>query len=199
MPVFEPEGTVRFPHLFSEIQRMLVASPGRPSQFSPPLSAIPNPITSSELAEEESRLGYVFPPLLRQLYLQVGNGGFGPGNGLLSVRQISPKVDQTIATLYHQLHGARIKRGAMWQDGLVPFAEWGDFILSCVDLSADGMIEDPPVVRYEPNMPEQATFAYLRGAPFRGAGLIPEFERLSSWFEAWLKNDEMFSRPYARY
>jgi hypothetical protein len=198
MPVFEDLDSSGFGGLLSEIKRKLAASAGRPTQIGPPTLALPCSVSARELAEEESRLGFRLPPVLRELYLQIGNGGFGPGGGLLSVRQISPKVDQTVATLYHQLRGSRGKRGALWQEGVVPFASWGDFIFSCVDLSATGLEGDPPVVRYEPNMPEAATFAYLKGAPFRGAGLIPECDRLSKWLEDWLNDEEMFERPYTR-
>jgi hypothetical protein len=185
-----------FDRLFTNIQRRLAQTPGMPTQIGPPEVAPPRPVSLRDLADEESRLGFRLPPILRRLYLEIGNGGFGPGGGLLSLRQISPKVDQTVATLYHQLQGSRRKRGGTWQEGVVPFAEWGDFIFSCVDLAGPGGTVDPTVVRYEPNMPEAATFQYLKGAPFRGAGLIPESERLSKWFDDWIDGREMFERPY---
>jgi len=37
------------------------------------------------VATVESRLGFGLPPLLRELYTQVGNGGFGPGYGILGL------------------------------------------------------------------------------------------------------------------
>ena len=37
--------------------------------------------------EAERRLGYAFPPILRRLYIEVANGGFGPSTrGFASVR-----------------------------------------------------------------------------------------------------------------
>ena len=181
--------------LISAIRRKLAESPGKPSQSGPPQAALYPAVSGHELTMEESRLGFNLPPLLRQLYMQIGNGGFGPGGGLLSLRQISPKIDQTVATLYHQLRASRTKRGGRWQEGLVPFAEWGDFILSCVDLSSVERNDDPPVIRFEPNMSEAATYGYLKGEPFRGAGLIPEKDRLSNWFKDWIENREMFRCP----
>jgi hypothetical protein len=47
-------------------------------------------------------------------------------------------------------------------------------------------------------MSEAETLRYLKGAPFRGAGLIPESERLSKWFGDWINDEEMFNRPYAK-
>lgn len=43
------------------------------------------PATEEQLRESEQTLGYALPPLLRLLYLQIANGGFGPGYGLFGV------------------------------------------------------------------------------------------------------------------
>ncbi|HEV7403649.1 MAG TPA: SMI1/KNR4 family protein [Chthoniobacteraceae bacterium] len=37
------------------------------------------PATEAELAKAEESLGFALPPLLRRLYGEIGNGGFGPG------------------------------------------------------------------------------------------------------------------------
>jgi hypothetical protein len=182
--------------LVSAIREKLTETPGQPSQSGPPLAPLSPAVSGQELAQEEARLGFALPPLLRLLYTRVGNGGFGPGGGLLSLRQISPKIDQSVATLYHQLHTSRATRGEQWQEGIVPFAQWGDFIFSCIDLASERR-DDPSVIRFEPNMPAAATHAYLNGGPFRGAGLIPERDRLSNWFEDWIADHEMFGRPYS--
>lgn len=41
------------------------------------------PATEAQLAATEARLHFPMPPLLRRLYAGVGNGGFGPGFGIL--------------------------------------------------------------------------------------------------------------------
>ncbi len=43
------------------------------------------PATDDEVRAAEEALGFSLPPLLCQLYLQIGNGGFGPGNGFIGV------------------------------------------------------------------------------------------------------------------
>ena len=40
-------------------------------------------LTTSRSAQTERELGFKLPPLLRALYQQLGNGGFGPGYGLV--------------------------------------------------------------------------------------------------------------------
>ena len=183
-------------HLLSEIRNKLTSTTGTPTASGLPRADLYPTVSLGELGQEEARLGFMLPPLLSQLYTRIANGGFGPGCGLLTIRQLSPKVDRTVATLYHQLRTARATRGAVWSEGVVPFASWGDMILSCVDLTDASTREDPPVVRYEPNMSEADTHASLRSAPFRGEGLITERERLSAWFEDWIEGREMFDRPY---
>ena len=44
------------------------------------------PATEEELAAAEKQLGYPLPSLLRALYANVANGGFGPGYGLEGIR-----------------------------------------------------------------------------------------------------------------
>ena len=44
------------------------------------------PAPPAAVAEAEELAGRSLPSLLRRLYLEVGNGGFGPGYGLLGLR-----------------------------------------------------------------------------------------------------------------
>ena len=41
------------------------------------------PATEEQLLATEQSLGFPLPPLLRALYAQLANGGFGPGHGLI--------------------------------------------------------------------------------------------------------------------
>ncbi|RST03108.1 SMI1/KNR4 family protein [Streptomyces sp. WAC07149] len=43
------------------------------------------PLTPTEVERAERRLGYRLPELLRRLYTEVGDGGFGPEGGLASL------------------------------------------------------------------------------------------------------------------
>ncbi|SCF56517.1 SMI1/KNR4 family protein [Streptomyces sp. Ncost-T10-10d] len=47
---------------------------------------MPPPATPEAVAEAEEVIGFLLPPLLRRLYIEVANGGFGPGEGILGVR-----------------------------------------------------------------------------------------------------------------
>ena len=54
-------------------------NPSRPGLMGYP------PATEEQLYATEEALGFTLPPLLRACYLQVGNGGFGPGQGVIGV------------------------------------------------------------------------------------------------------------------
>src|SRR5437588_8306477 len=43
------------------------------------------PATPVMVGSAEQALGFALPPVLRRIYLEVGNGGFGPGYGLIGV------------------------------------------------------------------------------------------------------------------
>lgn len=44
------------------------------------------PATADDVADAEHQLGYPLPDLLRRLYTEVADGGFGPGGGIASLR-----------------------------------------------------------------------------------------------------------------
>nr|BFD96370.1 hypothetical protein KitaXyl93_77300 [Kitasatospora sp. Xyl93] len=43
------------------------------------------PLTNAEVEQVERQLGYQLPPLLRRIYTEIGDGGFGPEGGLASL------------------------------------------------------------------------------------------------------------------
>ena len=151
------------------------------------------PISGTAFDEEERRLGIRLPVLIKRLYTEVGNGGFGPGEGLLSLRPLSA-ADHPISYFHGKFRAARNRVDAEWPSTIVPFCHWGDLILSCMDMSAE--LADPPVIRFEPNMSKLDTLDFLQGRRFRGTGMIPEKETLSGWLEDWLEGREMLGRPY---
>ncbi|WP_309661919.1 SMI1/KNR4 family protein [Sphingomonas sp.] len=50
---------------------------------------LPPPATAEQLMAAEVALGFAIPGALRQLYLEIGNGGFGPGDGLYSLDELA--------------------------------------------------------------------------------------------------------------
>lgn len=58
--------------------------------------------TPAQVATSEQRLGFALPPILRDLYQRLANGGFGPGTGLRGIAGGYPGANSegTILDLY---------------------------------------------------------------------------------------------------
>src|SRR5262245_60588102 len=85
------------------------------------------PPASPEIVTSTERdLGFSLNPFLKRIYLEVANGGFGPGYGLVSLTK-NVCSDQTLSSLYHSFRTHR------WPDKLLPLWDWGDAIWSCIN------------------------------------------------------------------
>lgn len=91
----------------------------------PPLK----PPTSVEAVEAaEHVLGYPLPSLLRRLYMQVGNGGFGPGYGIIGLLE-GDEARHPRSELRHRRWTTACPAGT----ALFPLCTWGCAIYSFVD------------------------------------------------------------------
>ena len=91
------------------------------------------PASESSVKQAEDSLGFAIPTLLRTCYLEVGNGGYGPGYGTIGVQGGCASDYGDIVQTYNQLRTDQESEGNEWLQGLLPFCEWGDNIFSCVD------------------------------------------------------------------
>ncbi|MEV0626768.1 SMI1/KNR4 family protein [Nonomuraea wenchangensis] len=91
------------------------------------------PVASSEaVAEAEEAIGYPLPSLLRRLYLEVGNGGFGPRGGIIGVRgydfwssDIFADITESAVGFHTGSYGRRA--------GMIQLLDWGCAIASLLD------------------------------------------------------------------
>lgn len=92
--------------------------------------ALPPPASPEAVAEAERVIGFPAPPLLRRLYTEVANGGFGPEGGILGVRGGHPQDNfSDIAELYQDGPDP----SGVIPAGLVLIYDWGCTIWSLVD------------------------------------------------------------------
>jgi hypothetical protein len=63
------------------------------ARFHPNPTVAKAPATAPEIAVLEQRTGVLPPGFLRQILLSIGNGGFGPGYGLLSTHETLRELD----------------------------------------------------------------------------------------------------------
>lgn len=64
----------------------------RAIQGAPENAALPAPAELSAVEDAEDRIGFAIPPLLRRLYLEVANGGFGPRGDMVGVRALNQSI-----------------------------------------------------------------------------------------------------------
>lgn len=142
------------------------------------------------LLETERRLGFALPPMLRLLYAEVANGGFGPGYGFLGVIGGASEDDvaKDIAESYDtdRRSGPRLEESGFekgdddwfepfydeWPGGFVRVLHWGCAIWTCVD-SRTGR-----VYRYE----------HFHGKTSRDA-MSPQADSLEEWLQRWLRGE----------
>ena len=101
-----------------------------------PMPTIAPPAIAAEVDAAETALGFGIPPLLRRLYMEVGNGGFGPNYGLEGVPTIPPAPGAAdIVALYEMYSGEppRECRAHVWPCGWVPLISGGCLYMECVD------------------------------------------------------------------
>lgn len=101
------------------------------------MPTISRPATIAEVDAAEAALGFPIPLLLRRLYTEVGNGGFGPSYGLEGVPTIPPTPGTAdIVALYEQYSEPSPEYPAhQWPHGLVPLISGGCLFMECVDFT----------------------------------------------------------------
>jgi len=145
-------------------------------KFAP--SPIPPPASPEEISKAEELIGFELPPLLKSLYCAIGNGGFGPGYGLLPLftpprRHGRGEGAIDLYLLFRE--GDLVEEGFSWAPMLIPILDWGSAVRSCVDCSNP----DLPIMRDSPK---------LEGHP------ICEAESMQEWLTDWLDGKDLFSK-----
>ena len=97
-------------------------------------TSLPEPVDAATVARAEAALGFRLPPLLADLYLRIGDGGFGPEYGLLPLLDSPPAGEPAAVTQYlaNREH-ARKDPDWPWPEGVLPISHWGCAMYACVD------------------------------------------------------------------
>jgi hypothetical protein len=154
------------------------------------------PAGKEEILEAEGLLGMKLPSDLRQVYSDVGNGGFGPGYGLWGLISGHQDDGDSIVSRYisyvHDAEGDY--ENWKWPRSRIVVAHWGCAILSCLDL----MVEGAPVYRFDASNFVSTGDARETGEtpsesldPF----FKPEAPSFAAWMSAWLNGTLDFNLP----
>ncbi|MFF7641828.1 SMI1/KNR4 family protein [Streptomyces canus] len=137
---------------------------------------LPSPTSAEDVAAFERVVGHPMPDLLRRMYLEVANGGFGPWQ-VVSLTEtgdwFSDCADITMA--YHQFTDP----DDVLPPGVVPLMDRGCAMWALIDFrTADGQMWD-----WDPNL------CCIRHAP------APIGQSLAQWLTDWLRG-QAHAGPY---
>jgi hypothetical protein len=121
-----------------------------------------------EVQAAEAALGVALPPLLGRLYVEVGDGGFGPGRGLLSLEALVGETREL-------RKGDVLPRGRSWPGSLIQLVE-RDPGWFCLDVASGAIVEWDPEDLAERSSEERFRRSFTESSP-----------SLEAWLAKWLR------------
>lgn len=135
---------------------------------------LPPPATAEQVAQAEAALGFALPVAVRSLYLDIANGGFGPGDGLYSLADLAGQ--------YADMTGEPFgPQGQPWPANLLAIAH-DDPGEICVDRISGA------VIFWGPEEIEGASDKYWK------ASFKEEAASVAALFEQWLDKPTAMER-----
>lgn len=143
-------------------------------------------LSSDELSETIREIGFEPSTLYVQLLQEIGNGGFGPGYGLLGlVGGATDDMGETAVGLYKIFAQSYPKHPTWnWPHGLLPVCHWGCAIYSCIDCTS----EEAVVKTWDPNQWEDGTSPTLA---IRSTEMP-----LAEWLENWADGVDLWGKMF---
>ncbi|WP_327401626.1 SMI1/KNR4 family protein [Streptomyces sp. NBC_01288] len=127
------------------------------------------------VAELEAAVGYPMPPLLKRIYLEVADGGFGRWGEGLSLTDTDYRFSEADPLLAEYLSW---RRRPGYPPSVVPLLTWGCAIWSLVDFSTP----EGRMWGWDPNA----------RCPWHGEALFPEEFTLAERLRGWLDGVHVF-------
>ena len=140
-------------------------------------------LTHDDVDAAETALGFKLPNLLRSIYTEVANGGFGYAYGFLGLRGGPRNEDGQDSVGLYLSYVEPDPDDSLWQwpYGLLPIGHLGCAMYHCVQCT------DPagPVIWFEPNPHDP-------GSPWTDS-FIPVSPSLADYLQGWLDGKELFA------
>jgi len=170
--------------IFERVRKRIESGSKDPGDFAvrPPAPVA----TYASIAADEHTLCFKVPALLKRLYVEVGNGGWGPGYGLLGLTGgAKDDLGQTAVQCYVSLRERSTSDDSSWRwpAGLLPLCHWGCAIYSCIDCTQPAF----PMVAFDPN-----------GRPFKDwtEAFFAECDGFDQWIGLWADGHDLWERLY---
>jgi hypothetical protein len=144
------------------------------------------PATREQIEAAEVSLDFSLPAFLCRVYTAIGNGGFGPGRGLIGVPGgATDEHGNSIVDLYDSYAASNPDDDAWrWPDRLVPICHWGESVYSCADCSdSEGAVVCFDLTEYEP------------GRDLKDL-MVPQHPSIERWLEAWAEGIDLWREMY---
>jgi SMI1 / KNR4 family (SUKH-1) len=169
--------------ILDEIARRRRAGTLRASMETRPNAKLYPPVDAAQISAAETALGFSLPPLLRDIYLTIGNGGFGPGYGLIGVeggaRMHAAGRQWHLVSLYNAFR-APPPRGEPWGEKLLPICSWGCTYYSYLDCA----LPQAPVMGFDENSHGHGPW---------GRAFSLHARSFEEWMERWLSGEDLWS------
>jgi hypothetical protein len=168
--------------ILSELKRRKAAGQLGADYSSPKADTVP--LGDREIAAAEDRLGFRLPRLLRAIYGDISNGGFGESYGFLGlVGGPTNETGQDSVSLYESYRRADPgDEHWHWPEGLLPVCHLGCGMYHCVQCLDEAL----PVIWFEPN-------PHTEGEPW-DESFIPFSTSLREYLSARLDGADLWAK-----
>ncbi|MCG6969215.1 MAG: SMI1/KNR4 family protein [Gammaproteobacteria bacterium] len=168
--------------LRAKLQRNTVKNEFIDGVFSPREAA-----SNDAIVLAETQMGFTICPLLKRIYTEVANGGFGPGSGIIGVGNgFTDDWGHNLEELYEYFSLRKhYDVSWRWPQGLLPFCHWGYTTYSCVDCNQPHypvLIIDPDYKAQDDDMEEM---------------IIEHKDSIVEWFYDWLGGKDLWADAFA--
>jgi len=167
---------VPVPDLIRSLQERIRHPPSMDMDQLPPIRPGPR-VPEKVVVQAERELGFSLHPLLRALYTEVGDGGFGPGCGFLPFAGNEWSLVELAKWKCVDVPDLE----PTFPPRVVEVLSWGCHYMSCVDCSR----ELGPVWFYDHD-------CNIEGAT-NADYLYPEADSLENWLWAWLRGVDLWT------
>lgn len=146
------------------------------------------PCDAQAIIQAETELGFRLPELLKESYMTIANGGFGPGYGVMGVGEgFTDDLGHTVEKLYATYRSSNPEDPTWkWPEGWLPLCHWGCVIYSAVDsLNPPYPVYFIDVSAKEPDGPMESII-YAHKAS------------LEEWFSDWMAGKNLWEEVWGK-